>query len=140
MKAIARVLVWAVIWLGALHPALGQSRGENAVQGFLSHGVPVNAIDHAYWRTAVHGAAAKGGMRILRYLVANGANINALDRDGDSPVELAASNGNREATEFLIERGAKRIRGDDEQREKSIHGQVEDTIKERAEGVGRPPS
>ena len=112
------------------------------VRGFLSHGVPVNAIHHADWRTAVHGAAVKGDTRILRYLAANGADFNALDRCGDSPLELAASKGNREAAEFLIERGAKRIRGNDEQRTKCNDDQVEDSIREfnRAEGIGRPPS
>jgi Ankyrin repeats (many copies) len=113
-------------------------RGDfGTVRGFTSHGVPVDSIDHSEWRTALHGAAAKGDTQTLRYLVSKGANINALDRSGDSPLELAASRGNQEAAQFLIERGAERIRGDEAQRQKAIHDKVQDDIKElnRAEGL-----
>jgi ankyrin repeat protein len=41
--------------------------------------------------SAAHGAAAAGDLPVLRYLVSNGANINALDRSGDSPLEVAVS-------------------------------------------------
>jgi hypothetical protein len=36
-----------------------------------SHGVPVNATDRAYWRTALHGAAAEGDAKTIRYFVSN---------------------------------------------------------------------
>jgi len=115
-------------------------RGDlGTVRGFILHGVPVDAIDHAEWRTALHGAAVKGDTQTLRYLASKGANINALDRFGDSPLELAASRGNQKAAEFLIERGAKRIRGDEAQRQKAIHDIVQDDIRQlnRAEGLQR---
>jgi hypothetical protein len=113
-------------------------RGDfGTVRGFLSHGVSVDAIDHADWRTAVHGAAVKGDTKTLRYLVLKGANINALDRFGDSPLELAAAGGKQEAAQFLIESGAKRIRGDDAQRQKAHHDKVQEDIRGlyRAEGL-----
>ena len=55
------------------------------VRAFILHGVPVDAIDHSEWRTALHGAAVKGDTQTLRYLVSKGANINALDRSADRP-------------------------------------------------------
>jgi hypothetical protein len=113
-------------------------RGDlGTVRGFILHGVPVGAIDHGDWRTALHGAAVKGDTQILRYLTSKGANINAVDRFGDSPLELAVSRGNHAAAEFLIERGAKKIRGEDAHRQKAIHDKVEDDIKalDRAEGL-----
>jgi Ankyrin repeats (3 copies) len=113
-------------------------RGDlGTVRGLILHGVPVDAIEHAQWRTALHGAAVKGDVPTLRYLTSKGATINALDRFGDSPLELAASRGNQKAAEFLIERGAKRIRGDEAQRQRAIHDEVQEDIKElnRAEGL-----
>ena len=115
-------------------------RGDlRAVRGFLSHGVPVDARTHSDWRTAMHGAAVKGDKRILLYLTSKGGNVNALDRFGDSPLELAVSRGNSEAVNFLVESGAKRIRGDDAKRQKAIHDQVREDIKElnRSEAADR---
>lgn len=113
-------------------------RGDLAtVRDFVSHGVPADVVDHADWRTALHGAAVKGDVQTLRYLASRGADINALDRFGDSPLELAASRGNDEAARFLMERGGKRIRGDEAQRQKAIHDQVQEDINklDRAQGL-----
>ena len=106
-------------------------RGDlGTVRGLVSHGVPIDATDHFYWRGAAHGAAAAGDLPILRYLVSNGANINALDRSGDSPLEVAASANRVEAVKFLTESGAKRIRGDEAQRQKAIDDQVQESTDE----------
>jgi hypothetical protein len=110
-------------------------RGDlSTVRGLVSHGAPVDATDHATWRTAMHGAAAKGDLPILRYMVSQKANINALDRSGDSPLELAASANRIEAIQFLTESGAKRIRGDEAQRKKALDGQVQESIEELDRG------
>ena len=104
-------------------------RGDlGTVKGLVSGGVSVNAADHADWRTAMHGAAAKGDLSILRYLISKGANIDALDRSGDGPLEVAASANRTEAVKFLTESGAKRIRGDEAQREKASHDMVREEI------------
>jgi hypothetical protein len=140
--------VWERVFISrmATSPYAGDLLVQAAYQGdfgtvraFISHGVPVDAIDHSDWRTALHGAAAKGDTYALRYLVSKGAKINALDRSGDSPLELAASRGNREAAQFLMEHGAKRIRGDEAQRQKATDDKVQDDIKElnRAERLQR---
>jgi hypothetical protein len=100
------------------------------VRGLVSHGVPIDATDHADWRTALHAAASKGNLPTLRYLISKGANINALDRSGDSPLQLAVSRGNNEAAGFLTEYGAKRILGDDAQHQKAIHDKVQEDIEE----------
>jgi hypothetical protein len=106
-------------------------RGDlGTVKDFILHGVPVDALTHNDWQTAMHGAAVRGDVRIARYLVSKGANINALDRAGDSPLELAASNNNDSMVNFLTGSGAKRIRGDEAQRKKAIQDEVSDDIKE----------
>jgi ankyrin repeat protein len=76
----------------------------------------------------LHSAASRGDVQTLRYLISQGANINALDRNGDSPLELAVSGGHDEASKFLTEHGAKRIRGDEVQRQKAIHDKVHEDI------------
>jgi ankyrin repeat protein len=94
----------------------------------------------------MHAAAVKGDTKIIRYLVSKGADVNAIDRSGDSPLELAASRDHEEASNFLIERGAKRIRGDEVQRQKAIHDKVQEDMEQlyRAEGIlpgtGRKPT
>ena len=103
---------------------------RRTVKAFISHGVPVDAKDKGYWMTAMHAAAAKGDVPTLQYLVSVGANIDALDRSGDSPLELAISNGHDGAAKFLTEQGAKRIRGDEAQRQKAIQDQADEVIRD----------
>lgn len=100
------------------------------VEAMLSHGVPVSAIDHHEWRTALHAAAIAGDLRTVQFLVSSGADVNSLDRAGDSPAELAASRGHQDCVAFLQEHGGRRIRGDDVQHQKAIHDQVRDDIEE----------
>ncbi len=100
------------------------------VRAFLSHGVGVNTVEHSSWRTALHGGAVCGDTRILSYLLSQGADINAVDRYGDSPLELATSRDHQKAVQFLTMRGAKAIKGDEAQRKKAIHDQVLDDIRE----------
>jgi hypothetical protein len=103
-------------------------RGDlGTVQGLISHGVPVNATDRANRRTALHGSAAKGDTQTVGYLTSR-ANVNAVDRFGDSPLELAVSNHQDATAKFLAELGGKRIQGSAAQREKAIHDQVQEQI------------
>ena len=104
-------------------------RGDlGTVQGLITRGVPVNATDRAYWKTALHCAASAGDIRIVRYLTSKAANVNAVDRAGDSPLELAISNHQEATTNLLTELGAKRIQGSEEQKQKAIHDQVQEDI------------
>ena len=100
------------------------------VKVMLSHGVSISATDHSEWRTVLHASAVAGDLRTMRFLVSRGADVNALDRSGDSPAELAASNGHQECVTFLQERGGKKIRGDEGQHRKAIADQVRDDINE----------
>jgi hypothetical protein len=100
------------------------------VKAMLSHGVLITATDHHEWRTALHAAASAGDLHTVQFLVSNGADVNALDRAGDSPAELAASRGHQDCAAFLQEHGGKRIRGDDAQHQKAIHDQVRDDIED----------
>jgi len=104
-------------------------RGDlGTVRAMLSHGVPVGAVEHAQWRTPLHTAAGAGNLRIVRFLLLKGADVNALDRSGDSPAELGASSGHPECVAFLQEHGGRRIKGDEAQHQKAIEDEVRDDI------------
>eukprot|EP00127_Corallochytrium_limacisporum_P001073 Clim_evm11s37 gene=Clim_evmTU11s37 len=57
-------------------------------------------------RTPLHLAAAEGRMRVVEFLVAAGANVNATDRWGGTPLEDAVANGHLKVAEFLKSQGA----------------------------------
>jgi ankyrin repeat protein len=59
-----------------------------AVRLLLARGLDVNASDD-YGNTALHGAAMRGVNAVVSLLVAQGADLDAWNRDGKRPVELA---------------------------------------------------
>ena len=54
----------------------------------------------------MHGAAFTGRMEVVELLIANGANVNAKDKDGGTPLLHATLSGHREIVELLISKGA----------------------------------
>ena len=128
--------LWQRVFIGrmAASPHVGDLfvgaayRGDlGEIRDMVAHGVSVDAIDTHDWKTALHASAVTGDSKLLRYLVSKGANINALDRDGDSPLSLAESRGNKAAAEYLIGIGAKRIEGSQAQHEKAIEDEVRES-------------
>lgn len=78
------------------------------VEALLLHGVSVNSslpYDH---RTPLHAAAVAGQTHMVEFLIASGADVNALDRTGHSPLALAES---AEMKEVLLSNGAMSIDG-----------------------------
>lgn len=89
------------------------------VKSFVEHGIPVGIQDSS-GSTGLHAAAVQGRTQIIMYLVARGADVNAIDHSGDSPLEYALSEQHIESAKYLESHGAKRIRGSDEQHKKAI--------------------
>ena len=56
--------------------------------------------------TALHNAAAHGNEEIAAYLIAQGAEVNALDNEGETPLFLAAMHGQIELVRLLLANGA----------------------------------
>ena len=51
-------------------------------------GVDVNAVDHE-GNTALHHAAARGDNEMILYLVSKGANVKAVNREGNNIADMA---------------------------------------------------
>jgi len=51
-------------------------------------GADVNAADHE-GNTALHNAASRGGVEMIKYLVSKGANVKAVNREGRTTADMA---------------------------------------------------
>jgi ankyrin repeat protein len=74
-------------------------------------GADVNARDHE-GNTALHNAAARGDVEMILYLVAKGADVQAVNREGQTTADMANGPVQRtqpypEAVELLVKLGAK---------------------------------
>lgn len=47
-----------------------------------------------------------GNLEITKYLIEHGANIEAIDNEGKTPLILSSFNGKMEVTKYLVEKGA----------------------------------
>jgi len=97
------------------------------VTAFLAHGTPIDVRNHS-GQTALHAAAVEGQTAVIKHLVASGADVNAIDRYGDSPLEVATSQKHAEAAKYLADHGATLVRGSDEQRQKASCEIVEESM------------
>jgi ankyrin repeat protein len=62
-------------------------------------------IDHIGW-TPLHYACAKGHLDAASFLIANGANVNALSLGGTTPLMMAVQSGNELLVKLLLDKGA----------------------------------
>jgi len=66
-----------------------ETRALEAVKVALELGADVNAADSTTRLTAMHGAAFNGSNRIIQFLVEKGANVDAKDKAGQTPLHIA---------------------------------------------------
>ena len=59
--------------------------------------------------TPLHWVAFGGKNEIVELLILNGADVNAMNNDGDTPLDFAIKFKNTETTELLHKHGAKTV-------------------------------
>jgi uncharacterized membrane protein YhaH (DUF805 family) len=95
----------------------GAAEGDvRTVRGYLEHGVPLTSTNYE-GSTAAFAAAVGGSLPMIEMLVLKGADINATNSYGDSPLEATTENGHTDVAAFLKAHGGSQTRGTPEQRE-----------------------
>ncbi|WP_054849042.1 ankyrin repeat domain-containing protein [Vulcanisaeta sp. JCM 14467] len=72
----------------------------------IKAGANVNVKDPTYGMTPLHYAVLGNRLDIVKYLIENGADINARDNTGKTPLHFAAKNGYLDIVKYLIENKA----------------------------------
>src|SRR5205085_2213331 len=82
---------------------------RQAVELLLARGGQVNTpARHRFGVTALHAALAGPAPDLARVLIAAGADVNAAQNSGETPLHETAFNGSIELTQLLLEQGADR--------------------------------
>ncbi len=104
-------------------------RGDvGTVEAYLARGLSVNAGTCNDALTPIHGAARSGNVEMLTFLISKGADVNATNAYGDSPLCDAEEQNRTAAIELLGNRGAKRIVGTTEQRDAAVTASVSGSL------------
>jgi uncharacterized protein len=71
----------------------------------IEAGAPVDARESESESTALHHASSWGRLLVVEALVSRGAEVNAVNRSGATPLDAAAANGHEQVVAFLRARG-----------------------------------
>ncbi len=77
-----------------------------AVQVLLKEGADVNATDPEYGGSCLHWASYNGHRRVAELLIEKGADVHARNKDGRTPLMLAAGRGQNSTVKLLVAHGA----------------------------------
>ena len=105
-----------VTWQGctALHVATCSGSTE-LIEYLLQNGLCANVnIASAGSHTPLHVASTRGHVKVIECLVTHGADINAVDDEGNRPIDLAFMNGLGTTVELLRQLGSAEPKGDNE--------------------------
>ena len=72
--------------------------------GFIKKGANINGFDYA---RPLHNASQKGDLKIVMWLIKNGANINVLNNRKSNALMMASYYGKADIAKYLIDNGVK---------------------------------
>jgi cytohesin len=88
-----------------LEYAVGGNSRE-MVELLFSRGATIQPKSHGYWTIFQEWALGTGNTNIAELLLAHGADVNAKDSQGQTPLHFAAQQGQLQAVDWLLKRGA----------------------------------
>ena len=98
MKHLLLTTIEAVVLVGcgesqppgiSIHKAVSKEN-VGAIKQHLAAGTDVNAKDDSLGWTPLHYTAASGNRQITKLLISKGANVNAINSNNDTPLDIAA--------------------------------------------------
>jgi hypothetical protein len=102
------------VLIAAVPPLMASEAGDlmkaaedgdlRSVSAIVRSGVDVNMKDQG--STALHRAAKRNRQKVVEFLLASGADVNAEDVFGNTPLTIAAMRGYRELVKLLLEHKA----------------------------------
>jgi len=102
----------------------------HTVKALIAHGVPIQSTNYE-GSTALHYSACAGESDVVRYLIKAGANVNALNLYGDSPLVCPEEKHNEAIVTVLKAAGGQEIRGSEEQHQRASKAIVDREIEEQ---------
>lgn len=88
-------------------PRAAKANDVGKIRQLLSDGASPNQTDEDGGTTGMHVSASSGNLQILAILYKAGADINARNSVGDSPLDLAAQHDQLEAVKLLLDMKAR---------------------------------
>ena len=79
------------------------------LQGLLKQGLDPGTFFQARGTYFIHEAMRSGAIKVLNFLCSKGADLNAVARDGNTPLTLGAELGNHDAICILLQVGRGRV-------------------------------
>jgi cytohesin len=117
---------------------LAQYGNTGDAQNMLTLGAKINAMD-AEGNRPIHITASKNKWDMVRFLIANGAEVNVANKTGVQPIHHAANcgyiNSNADPVGLLVRHGAK-VTVADQRGRTPLHWLLTDTVEERAKKEG----
>ncbi|WP_154664331.1 ankyrin repeat domain-containing protein [Pseudodonghicola xiamenensis] len=92
----------------ALNDLIWSGTNDQALQVMKNDPALITSVSGGY--TPLHLASMVGNIEIAQFLLDNGADVNALDFEGYSPLVRAKANRNDDIVELLLAHGGKELR------------------------------